>query len=63
LQCSNDANGVPTSFVELLNRNGVDISLSPLDSYGDGEDMEEDGEEEDGGDELEEIEEEVFDGS
>jgi hypothetical protein len=64
LQCSNDANGVPTSFVELLNRNEVDISSSPLDSYGDGEDMEEeDGEEEEGDDELMEIEEGVFDGS
>jgi hypothetical protein len=49
--------------MELLNRNEVDISSSPLDSYGDGEDMEEDagdGEDEDGDDELEEIEEEVF---
>jgi hypothetical protein len=34
-----------------------------LDSYGDGEYMEEDGEEEEGDDELEKIEEEVFDGS
>jgi hypothetical protein len=70
LQCSNDANGDTTSFVKLLNRNEVDISSSPLDSYGDGEDMEEengeeeeDGEEEEGDDELEEIEEGVFDGS
>jgi hypothetical protein len=62
LQCSNDANGVPTSFVELLNRNEVDISSSPLDSYGDGEDMEEEGEEEEGDDELEKIEDGVFDG-
>jgi hypothetical protein len=57
LQCSNDANGVPTSFIELLNRNEVDISSSPLDSYGDGEDMEEEGD-----DELEKIEDGVFDG-
>jgi hypothetical protein len=59
LQCSNDANGVPTSFVKILNRNEVDISSSLLDSYGDGQDMEE---EEEGDDELEEIE-GVFDGS
>jgi hypothetical protein len=64
LQCSNDANRDTTSFVKLLNRNEVDISSSPLDSYGDGEEMEEeDGEEEEGDDELEEIEEGVFDGS
>jgi hypothetical protein len=39
LQCRNDGNGVPTYFVKLLNRNEVDISSSPLDSYGDGEDI------------------------
>jgi hypothetical protein len=60
LQCSDDANGVPTSFVELLNRNEVDISLLPLDSYSGGEDMEEDGEDEDGDDKVEEIEEEAL---
>jgi hypothetical protein len=70
LQCSNDANGDTTSFVKLLNRNEVDISSSPLDSYSDGEDMEEEdreeeeyGEDEEGDNELEEIEEGVFDGS
>jgi hypothetical protein len=46
--------------VDLLNENEVDISLEPIDSYGDGEDIEEGEEEEDGEDECEEIEEEVF---
>jgi hypothetical protein len=35
--------------VEIVNRNEVDISSSPLDSYGDGEDMEEDADDEQGG--------------
>jgi hypothetical protein len=34
--------------VDLLNENEVDISLEPNDSYGDGEDIEEGEEEEDG---------------
>jgi hypothetical protein len=46
--------------VDLLNENEVDISSDPLDSYGDGEDIEDGEEEEDGEDECEEIEEEVF---
>jgi hypothetical protein len=46
--------------VDLLNENEVDISSDPLDSYSDGEDIEEGEEEEDGEDECEEIEEEVF---
>jgi hypothetical protein len=46
--------------VDILNENEVDISLGPLDSYGDGKDIEEGKEEEDGEDECEEIEEEVF---
>jgi hypothetical protein len=37
--------------MDLLHVNEVDISLEPLDSYGDGEDME-DGEVEDGEDEC-----------
>jgi hypothetical protein len=35
LRCSNNANGTRPSFVDLLNENEVDISLDPLDSYGD----------------------------
>jgi hypothetical protein len=46
--------------VDLLNENEVDISLVPLDSYGNGEDIEDGEEEEDGEDEFEGIEEEVF---
>jgi hypothetical protein len=50
----------PTSFVDLLNENEVNISSEPNDSYGDGEDIEEVKQEENGEDECEEIEEEVF---
>jgi hypothetical protein len=46
--------------VDLLNKNEVDISSDPLDTYGDGEDIEDVKEEEDGEDECEGIEEEVF---
>jgi hypothetical protein len=41
---SNNANRAPPSFVDLLNANAVNIDSEPLDSYGDGEDMEEDDE-------------------
>jgi hypothetical protein len=47
--------------VVLLNSNEVNISSEPLDSYGGGEEMEDDEEGEDGEDECEEIKEEVFD--
>jgi hypothetical protein len=47
--------------MDLLNTNEIDISSEPLDSYGDGEHMEEEEEKEDGEDECEDIEDEVFD--
>jgi hypothetical protein len=48
---------VPNSFVDLLNGSEVNISSSPLDSFGDGEDIEEG----DGENELHGIDEDSFD--